>query len=314
MKENQISYESCPAPGTVVYLAVDGTFAGSIVIRDGIKEEAFAAIRELKEVGVRHTVMLTGDRKEVGEAVAEALGLDEVYTELLPGDKVSMVESLLEQTTGGGKLAFVGDGMNDAPVLSRADLGIAMGTLGSDAAIEAADVVLMDDQPSKLVQAIPDFQKDPEDCGSEYCICAGGQSGGFGNGPVRHSNHVGGCVCGCGRSGHCHLQRDPGAEGGVTRKNGIKYPPETAVSKRSTIPGSFCQRFDCVRLQQHILQLPFGNIMHLILIPIVGGGAVFSNGNDFHLLLRFPQSQHQFREGTLQIQVQNAAQGCPLKA
>ena len=154
MKENQIPYESCPAPGTVVYLAVDGTFAGSIVIRDGIKEEAFAAIRELKEVGVRHTVMLTGDRKEAGEAVAKELGLDEVYTQLLPEDKVAQVERLLAAQEKGRKLAFVGDGINDAPVLSRVDIGIAMGSMGSDAAIEAADVVLMDDDPSKIASIV----------------------------------------------------------------------------------------------------------------------------------------------------------------
>lgn len=154
MKENQISYESCPAPGTVVYLAVDGTFAGSIVIRDGIKEEAFAAIRELKEVGVRHTVMLTGDRKEAGEAVAKELGLDEVYTQLLPEDKVAQVERLLAAQEKGRKLAFAGDGINDAPVLSRVDIGIAMGSMGSDAAIEAADVVLMDDDPSKIASIV----------------------------------------------------------------------------------------------------------------------------------------------------------------
>jgi len=154
MKEKQIPYESCPAPGTVVYLAVDGTFAGSIVIRDGIKEEAFAAIRELKEVGVRHTVMLTGDRKEAGEAVAKELGLDEVYTQLLPEDKVAQVERLLAAQEKGRKLAFVGDGINDAPVLSRVDIGIAMGSMGSDAAIEAADVVLMDDDPSKIASIV----------------------------------------------------------------------------------------------------------------------------------------------------------------
>ena len=154
MKENQISYESCLAPGTVVYLAVDGTFAGSIVIQDGIKEASFAAIRELKEVGVRHTVMLTGDRKEAGEAVAKELGLDEVYTQLLPEDKVAQVERLLEAQEKGRKLAFVGDGINDAPVLSRVDIGIAMGSMGSDAAIEAADVVLMDDDPSKIATIV----------------------------------------------------------------------------------------------------------------------------------------------------------------
>ena len=154
MKENQISYESCPAPGTVVYLAADGKFAGSIVIQDGIKEQSFVAIRELKQVGVRHTVMLTGDRKEAGEAVAKELGLDEVYTQLLPEDKVAQVERLLAAQEKGRKLAFVGDGINDAPVLSRVDIGIAMGSMGSDAAIEAADVVLMDDDPSKIASIV----------------------------------------------------------------------------------------------------------------------------------------------------------------
>ena len=154
MKENQIPYESCPTPGTVVYLAADGKFAGSIVIQDGIKEQSFAAIRELKQVGVRHTVMLTGDRKEAGEAVAKELGLDEVYTQLLPEDKVAQVERLLAAQEKGRKLAFVGDGINDAPVLSRVDIGIAMGSMGSDAAIEAADVVLMDDDPSKIASIV----------------------------------------------------------------------------------------------------------------------------------------------------------------
>ncbi len=154
MAQAGVECHSCEFTGTIVHVAADGRYLGHIVISDEVKEDAAETIAALKAQGIRKTVMLTGDRKEVGEAVAEALGLDEVYTELLPGDKVSMVESLLEQTTGGGKLAFVGDGMNDAPVLSRADLGIAMGALGSDAAIEAADVVLMDDQPSKLVQAI----------------------------------------------------------------------------------------------------------------------------------------------------------------
>ena len=154
MAQAGVECHPCEFTGTIVHVAADGRYLGHIVISDEVKEDAAETIAALKAQGIRKTVMLTWDRKEVGEAVAEALGLDEVYTELLPGDKVSMVESLLEQTTGGGKLAFVGDGMNDAPVLSRADLGIAMGALGSDAAIEAADVVLMDDQPSKLVQAM----------------------------------------------------------------------------------------------------------------------------------------------------------------
>lgn len=148
-----IQVPDCDVVGTIVHVAVDGGYAGHIVIADQVKPDAKAAIAALKAQGIGKTVMLTGDRKEVGEAVARELGLDEVRTELLPADKVACVEELLTQT-GKGKLAFVGDGINDAPVLSRADLGIAMGALGSDAAIEAADIVLMDDQPSKIALAI----------------------------------------------------------------------------------------------------------------------------------------------------------------
>lgn len=148
-----IQVPDCDVVGTIVHVAVDGGYAGHIVIADQVKPDAKAAIAALKAQGIRKTVMLTGDRKEVGETVARELGLDEVRTELLPADKVACVEELLTQT-GKGKLAFVGDGINDAPVLSRADLGIAMGALGSDAAIEAADIVLMDDQPSKIALAI----------------------------------------------------------------------------------------------------------------------------------------------------------------
>lgn len=154
MKEMDVDYTECPSIGTVVYVAEDGTFKGSIVISDTIKEEAYEAIKNLKKVGVRRTVMLTGDKKEVGEAVAARLGLDEVHAELLPGDKVAKVEELLEGLKGKDKLAFVGDGINDAPVLSRADIGIAMGSMGSDAAIEAADIVLMDDNPAKIADVV----------------------------------------------------------------------------------------------------------------------------------------------------------------
>ena len=154
MKEMQVDYKECPSIGTVVYVAQDGVFKGSIVISDTIKEEAYKAIRDLKKVGVRRTVMLTGDKKEVGEAVAARLGLDEVHAELLPDGKVAKVEELLAGLHGKDKLAFVGDGINDAPVLSRADIGIAMGSMGSDAAIEAADIVLMDDDPSKISDVV----------------------------------------------------------------------------------------------------------------------------------------------------------------
>ena len=148
---------SCPSEntaGTVVHLAIDGSYAGYIVISDRIKEDARQAVESLKQVGVAKTVLLTGDAKATGEQVGAALGLDEVYTELLPGDKVDKVETLLAKKRPNGQLVFVGDGINDAPVLTRADIGVAMGALGSDAAIEAADVVLMDDKPSKIADAI----------------------------------------------------------------------------------------------------------------------------------------------------------------
>ena len=150
MEEKGVEYEPCTVPGTVVYLAAEKEFLGTIVISDTVKTEAKRAIAQLKQSGVKKTVMLTGDRKDVGEAVAESLGIDEVYTDLLPGDKVDKVEALLGELGEKEKLGFVGDGINDAPVLSRADIGIAMGSMGSDAAIEAADVVLMDDNILKI--------------------------------------------------------------------------------------------------------------------------------------------------------------------
>ena len=150
MEEEGVEYEPCAIPGTVVYLAAEKEFLGTIIISDTVKPEAKRAIAQLKKSGVKKTVMLTGDRKDVGEAVAESLGIDEVYTDLLPGDKVDKVEALLGELGEKEKLGFVGDGINDAPVLSRADIGIAMGSMGSDAAIEAADVVLMDDNILKI--------------------------------------------------------------------------------------------------------------------------------------------------------------------
>ncbi|HAJ65238.1 MAG TPA: heavy metal translocating P-type ATPase, partial [Clostridiales bacterium] len=140
--------------GTIVHVAIDGAYAGHILICDIVKDGAKEAIDAMRRAGVKKTVMLTGDIRAVGEDVAKRLGLDEVKSELLPGDKVSALETLLAQAEPGEKLAFVGDGINDAPVLSRADIGIAMGALGSDAAIEAADVVLMDDDPGKIAKAI----------------------------------------------------------------------------------------------------------------------------------------------------------------
>lgn len=154
MKHLNIPYPACDSAGTVVYLAVDGRFAGLFLISDVLKEHSGSAIDGLKKNGVKQTVMLTGDSRAVAENVAAELGMDQVKSELLPGDKVSAVEELLARKSKKGQLVFVGDGINDAPVLTRADIGVAMGALGSDAAIEAADIVLMDDNPLKLVQAI----------------------------------------------------------------------------------------------------------------------------------------------------------------
>ena len=154
MAAQKISYTENNSAGTVIYIAVDGAFAGTIVISDSIKGGVKEAIHDMKKVGVKKCVMLTGDRKAAAQAVADELGLDEVHAELLPGDKVSEVEALLKKQQDKEKLAFVGDGINDAPVLTRADIGIAMGSMGSDAAIEAADVVLMDDDVRKIASLV----------------------------------------------------------------------------------------------------------------------------------------------------------------
>lgn len=154
MEDIGVKWHPCHHVGTTVHVAVEGKYTGHIVISDEVKPDAKEAIAALKAQGVKKTVMLTGDAKAVGESVAKDLGLDEAYTQLLPGDKVDRVEALLSEKSPKGKLAFVGDGINDAPVLSRADIGIAMGALGSDAAIEAADIVLMDDKPSKIAKAM----------------------------------------------------------------------------------------------------------------------------------------------------------------
>ena len=158
MAAHQVAFTAVEAPGTVLYVAADGTYLGAIVIADTVKPGAVRAIADLRAAGVKKTVMLTGDRAPVAQAVAATLGIDEVHAELLPQDKVAEVEALLAQTErdthGKGKLAFVGDGINDAPVLTRADIGIAMGAMGSDAAIEAADIVLMNDNPADIARAI----------------------------------------------------------------------------------------------------------------------------------------------------------------
>ena len=154
MDHLNVDYMDCHSVGTVVHMAIDGVYAGHILISDLMKPHAKEAVEALKRAGIKKTVMLTGDRKQVAEQVAAELGIDEVYSELLPADKVVKVEELLGKKKEKEKLAFVGDGINDAPVLSRADIGIAMGALGSDAAIEAADIVLMDDDPLKISKAI----------------------------------------------------------------------------------------------------------------------------------------------------------------
>ena len=154
MEQLGIDFIDCHSPGTIIHMAVSGKYAGHIVISDVVKPNSKKAIEQLHRAGVTKTVMLTGDAKKVADSVAKELGVDEVYSDLLPADKVEKVEALLSQQSGKAKLAFVGDGINDAPVLSRADIGIAMGAMGSDAAIEAADIVLMDDEPLQIAKAI----------------------------------------------------------------------------------------------------------------------------------------------------------------
>ena len=159
MNKLQVEYDACDTVGTQVYVAVDDNFAGSIVISDKIKPNAKVVMEELKKAGMHKLVMLTGDAKKVADYVAGELGIDEVHSELLPADKVAKVEAMLAHKDEKDKLVFVGDGVNDAPVLSRADIGIAMGAIGSDAAIEAADIVLMDDDPAKIAKAIKHAKK-----------------------------------------------------------------------------------------------------------------------------------------------------------
>ena len=154
MKKLGVAYQDCHSIGTIVHIAIDGEYAGHIVISDIVKKHSKEAIAALKKAGVEKTIMLTGDTKRVADSVAASLGIDEVHSELLPSDKVAKVEELLGRKSEKAKLAFVGDGINDAPVLTRADIGIAMGAMGSDAAIEAADIVLMDDEPMQIAKAI----------------------------------------------------------------------------------------------------------------------------------------------------------------
>jgi Cd2+/Zn2+-exporting ATPase len=154
MSQEGIAFSETAGPGTVVHIAVDGAYAGYLVIADPLKADSDAAVMSLRRLGGRRLVLLTGDGREAGEAVGSALGLDEVHAGLLPDQKTEMLDSMDRQKPRGRKLVYVGDGINDAPVLARADVGVAMGALGSDAAIEAADVVLMTDEPAKLITAI----------------------------------------------------------------------------------------------------------------------------------------------------------------
>ena len=154
MEQMNIDYQNCHSSGTIIHVALDGKYAGHIVISDSEKSTSKEAISELKKLGIKKTIMLTGDSKKVAEKVSKNLLIDEFHGDMLPEDKATEVEKILKRNDCGGKLAFVGDGINDAPALSRADVGIAMGALGSDAAIEAADVVLMDDNPIKISKAI----------------------------------------------------------------------------------------------------------------------------------------------------------------
>ena len=226
MDDIGIAWHPCHRVGTTVHVSVDGAYAGHIVISDEVKPDAKEAIAALKELGVRKTVMLTGDAKAVGESVAADLGLDAVYTQLLPGDKVDRMEDLLKERVGKGKLAFVGDGMNDAPVLSRADVGIAMGGMGSDAAIEAADIVLMDDKPSKIASAIRIARRTHRIVNQNIvfalavkalvlllglCVSALAYDSARRAG---RRQYVGGCVRRCGRIGHRHPQRHARIESG----------------------------------------------------------------------------------------------------
>ena len=224
MAERGIPWEDCERTGTIVHLAVEGSYAGHIVISDEVKPEASGAIAALRAGGVKKTVMLTGDAKEVGEAVARELGLDEVHSQLLPGDKVEQVERLLEETSRSGKLAFVGDGINDAPVLSRADVGIAMGGLGSDAAIEAADVVLMDDAIEKLPAAIAIARRT------------------LGNG-----KYVGGCLRRRGGLRSRHPQRHARPEGGKIKDgSGATLRTRLSIPSQRSCLALFYSRFSWV--------------------------------------------------------------------
>lgn len=211
MAAHDIAFTATDVPGTVLYVAADGTYLGAIVIADTVKLDAARAIVDLRAAGVKKTVMLTGDRTPVARAAAAELGIDEVHAELLPQDKVAEVEALLAQTerdtNGKGKLAFVGDGINDAPVLTRADIGIAMGARGSDAAIEAADIVLMNDDPDDIARRHSPGAAHHGHRLAEHRVCPGRQVCRAGAGRLRHRQHVDGRLRRRGRGRHRHLER-----------------------------------------------------------------------------------------------------------
>ena len=203
MERLGVAFKECHQVGTIVHVAIDGSYAGHILIADVLKPTAKAAVAELKKSGIRETVMLTGDIDRVAQQAAAETGVDQVYSELLPADKVTKVEELLEKKNPREKLAFVGDGINDAPVLSRADIGIAMGALGSDAAIEAADVVLMDDDPLKVVKAVRIAKKVYEDRLPEYLFCYWNQDSVPASGRSGNRKYVDCYFCRCRRYGNC---------------------------------------------------------------------------------------------------------------
>ena len=217
MADINMEWHDCHLPGTIVHVAVDGRYAGHIVINDQIKADSAEAVASLKRIGVERTVMLTGDREGTAKDVAEKVGIDEYHSELLPSDKVAHVERLLKEKPAGKNLAFVGDGINDAPVLKRADVGIAMGALGSDVAIDAADVVLMDDKPSKIATAIA-IQRAPlshrpthhSHRPPERVVCNRRQSRHPYSRRFRTRHNVDGCVCRRRSDGYRRAQRHEG--------------------------------------------------------------------------------------------------------
>lgn len=213
MEENSIEYVETTEVGTILYIAIDNSFSGYILISDKIKEDSERAIKELKQSNIKQAIMLTGDRKDVAEDVAQKLKIDKVYSELLPDQKAEKVEELLKQKNQNAKLAFVGDGINDAPVLAISDIGIAMGALGSDAAIEAADIVIMTDEPSKIIKRNKIIKKDNENSKAKYnfCNCSKNYSPNFKC--IGSFNNVGSSFCRCRSCSNCDIEFIENVEG-----------------------------------------------------------------------------------------------------